>query len=149
MIYCKVVEGYVADRVVFDGKIPGDWPDASSFVASDEAQIGWSYSGGVLAPPEPPTPNPPSIDDYRGAIQSLVDQTAASKQFNDGVTLASYKDSTVIEWAAQSAAFIAWRDAVWIYCYAELAKVQAGARPQPTLADFLAELPTIGWPDAA
>lgn len=96
-----------------------------------------------------PVPAAPGVKDYQTAIQSLIDETAASKQFNDGVTLASYKDSTVAEWAAQSAAFIAWRDAVWIYCYAELAKVQAGARPQPTLEGFLAELPTIGWPDAA
>ena len=91
----------------------------------------------------------PSVGDYQRAIQSLVDQTAASKQFNDGVTLASYKDSTVSEWAAQSAAFIAWRDAVWIYCNAELAKVQVGERAQPSLVDFLSELPAISWPDAA
>jgi len=53
------------------------------------------------------------IGDYQRAIQALVDQTAHTKQFNDGVTLASYKDSTNADWAAQASAFIAWRDQVW------------------------------------
>lgn len=91
-------------------------------------------------------PPPPTVEDYQQAIQSLVDATAVSKQFNDGVTLASYKDSTVAFWASQSAAFIAWRDAVWVYAYAEMAKVLAGERSQPSVADFLGELPVITWP---
>lgn len=88
----------------------------------------------------------PNETDYASAIQSFIDQTAQSKKYADGVTLASYKDSTVPLWAAQSAVFIAWRDAVWVYAYSELAKVQAGERPQPSVADFLLELPEIAWP---
>jgi len=93
------------------------------------------------------TPPPlPTVIDYQSAIQSLVDETARAKQFNDGVTLASYWNSTDAEWAAQAQAFTAWRDAVWKYCNAELAKVQGGVRPQPTVDEFLAELPKIVWP---
>lgn len=39
-----------------------------------------------------------------------------------------------------------WRDAVWTYVYEQLALVQAGQRTQPTIAEFIAELPAIVWP---
>ena len=88
----------------------------------------------------------PKVEDYQSAIQALVDETARGKQFNDGVTIASYVASTREDWAAQAQAFVAWRDDVWTYAYAELSKVQGGVREQPTIAAFLAELPEIVWP---
>lgn len=88
----------------------------------------------------------PTLQDYQSAIQSLVDETARSMSFNDGVTMASYAASTVGPWAAQAQAFIAWRDNVWQYAYFELSKVNAGERTQPSVADFLLELPEIVWP---
>jgi hypothetical protein len=92
--------------------------------------------------------NPPlAIPDYQSAVQSHVDQMARSQQFNDGVTLASYKDSTNALWAAQAAAFIAWRDQVWAYSYEQLAAVQAAIRPQPSIQELIAELPAISWPE--
>ncbi|UNK36579.1 hypothetical protein MNR02_08630 [Shinella sp. H4-D48] len=89
---------------------------------------------------------PPIISDYEDAIQAHVDDSARSRQFRDGVTLASYTASTNPQWASEAAAFVAWRDAVWAYSYTELAKVQAGQREQPTVDDFLMELPAIIWP---
>lgn len=91
-------------------------------------------------------PSPPTVEQYQYAIQNIVDETAREKQFNDGVTLASYIGSTVGVWASQAAAFVAWRDNVWQYAYLELAKVQAGEREQPTIEAFLLELPEIAWP---
>lgn len=88
----------------------------------------------------------PPVSAYQTAVQSLIDETAVSKQFNDGVSLASYKESTVPEWAAQASSFIAWRDQVWAYCYSEMAKIQTGQRPQPTVAEIIGELPVITWP---
>jgi predicted metalloendopeptidase len=88
----------------------------------------------------------PTVEVYQAAIQNMVDEVARSKLFNDGVTMASYVSSTVQPWAAQAQTFVAWRDAIWQYSYAELDKVQSGARPQPSVADFLAELPEISWP---
>lgn len=87
-----------------------------------------------------------SVSDYENAIQAHVDTAARSKQFRDGVTLASYVASTNAQWAGEAAAFVAWRDAVWGYAYSELARVQAGQRAQPTVAQILAELPVIDWP---
>lgn len=89
----------------------------------------------------------PSINDYQLAIQSLVDITAISRQYADGVTLASYSASTNPTWAAQAAAFMAWRDKVWLYAYTELGKVTSGQRPQPSISEFISELPIIVWPN--
>jgi hypothetical protein len=124
--------------------------DAECTVPDDMANIDrqkiaeWEAAGNKIAAYVPPAP---AVTDYQTAVQGLIDQTASEKLFNDGVSLASYKDSTVPLWAAQASAFIAWRDGVWVYCYAEFAKVEAGERPQPTVSAFLAELPAIVWPE--
>ncbi|WP_418460455.1 hypothetical protein ACNT8L_18235 [Brucella intermedia] len=85
---------------------------------------------------------------YRKAIQSLIDGKAQEKQYDSGATLASYVNSTVAEWAAEAQAFVAWRDQVWAYALAELGKVQSGEREQPSVEDFLGELPAFEWPKA-
>lgn len=88
----------------------------------------------------------PTQQDYTAAIQAHVDQVAASRGYNDGVHLASYTASTVPAWASEAAAFVAWRDAVWAYAYAQLAAVQDEDRAQPTVAGLVAELPAMTWP---
>lgn len=87
--------------------------------------------------------------DYAAAIQWHVDATAKSKGYADGVALAGYSTSTIPAWAAEAAAFIAWRDQVWIHAYTELAKVQGGQRATPTIDGLIAELPAITWPRAS
>lgn len=84
---------------------------------------------------------------FQAAIQVHVDAAAVAKLYNDGNALAGYVNSTVPQWAAEAQTFVAWRDAVWLYAYAELDKVQNGQRPVPTVDDFLAELPGIEWPE--
>lgn len=83
--------------------------------------------------------------DYENAIQAHVDATARSKQFRDAVTLASYVNSTVVQWATEAQSFVVWRDAVWVYAYTELEKFQSGEREQPSVDDFINELPVIEW----
>jgi hypothetical protein len=94
-----------------------------------------------------PLPAPgPFLDDYRRAIQLHVDGTAQQRSYDSGITCSSYVNSTNLAWAAEAAAFVAWRDAVWAHAYAELAKVEAGLREQPSVAEIIDELPVIGWP---
>jgi hypothetical protein len=145
-IFVQIDNGIVVNRAVFDGGIPDGWPNPEMWVANNEAQIGWTYSGGVFAPPVEPEPPPPTQADYAAAIQAHIDAVAQERSYNDAVSCASYAASTNTQWASEAATFIAWRDDVWTYAYTELAKVQAGTRPQPTVADFIAELPTITWP---
>lgn len=84
---------------------------------------------------------------FQAAIQAHVDAAAVAKLYNDGNALAGYVNSTVPQWAAEAQAFVAWRDAVWVYAYAELDKVKNGQRPVPTVDEFLAELPENDWPE--
>lgn len=117
-----------------------------------------SIEGGVFAlvdppaPPQPepePEPGPPEIDDYRRAVQAHIDATAQERQYDGGHTCATYLGSTNPVWAAEAQAFVAWRDAVWVYVLAELDKVQSGQREQPTVEQFVAELAAavpMEWP---
>ena len=89
------------------------------------------------------------ISRYRTAIQSMIDQTASERQYDSGANLASYVNSTIPQWASEATAFVAWRDQVWAYALAELDKVQNGDRVQPSVEDFLTELPVFEWPVAA
>ena len=99
--------------------------------------------GGVIEPYVAP---PLTADQFAAAIQSHVDDAAKSKGYADGVALAGYSTSTIPTWAAEALAFVAWRDAVWIYAYTELAKVQGGQRTTPTVEALVAELPVVVWP---
>lgn len=85
------------------------------------------------------------VETFRAAIQSHVDETARSRNYDGGNSLASYVASTNSGWAAEAQAFVAWRDAVWLYAYAELDKVQTGAREVPAVEAFIGELPQIEW----
>lgn len=131
--------GSITAGPLSDGKIWSNITEHSRFYGE---VMEATNNGADIAAYEPV----PALPDYQAAIQAHIDETARSKQFNDGVTLASYKDSTNPLWSAQAAAFIAWRDQVWVYAYAQLASVQAGQRAQPSVDEFLAELPTIEWP---
>lgn len=105
--------------------------------------VRWVYDLADAPEPEPAQ----IIEAFRVAIQSHVDAAAVSKRYDSGNSLATYVTSTVVEWAAEASAFVAWRDAVWAYAYAEMDKVLAGQREQPTVQGFLDELPVIVWPE--
>lgn len=113
--------------------------------AGQMAQWSWDSEAWQVIEPEPAQAGP-TLDDYRFAIQSHIDATAGQRSYDSGITCASYVGSTNPIWAAEAAAFTAWRDDVWTYAYAELAKVQNGQRPQPTVETILAELPALTWP---
>lgn len=102
----------------------------------------------LFAVEDEPEPEPAVlIEMFRAAIQAHVDATAIAKRYDSSTSLASYVASTVTQWAAEAAAFVAWRDAVWAYAYAELDKVLAAERTVPTVEDFLGELPAVEWPE--
>lgn len=87
----------------------------------------------------------PTETEYANEIQRHIDKTAQSKSYENGISLASYDSSTNATWASEAQAFIAWRDAVWMYAYTELDKVKNGTRPQPSIEELLQELPVISW----
>lgn len=121
-------------------------PPEGLILGPSGGQIGWTWNGTQYVPP--PKPPEPALteSDYAAAIQAHIDIVARSKSYADGFALASYVSSTIPAWAAEATTFVEWRDQVWVYAYTELAKVQSGQRPQPTIAELVSELPQIVWP---
>lgn len=103
----------------------------------------WEAEGNTIEPYVPP---PPTLDDYEQAIQAHIDATAREKKYANGFACSTYVNSKTPLWAAEAQAFVDWRDDVWLYAFAELEKVQQGQREQPTIEEFIAELPAINWP---
>jgi hypothetical protein len=83
---------------------------------------------------------------YAAAIQRFVDGAASAKGYGDAIACASYVASTVEAWRAEALAFVAWRDAVWLFAYSLLAQVRAGDREAPSVEELLSELPEMVWP---
>ena len=84
---------------------------------------------------------------FEDAIEAHIDNVAREKGYRDATRLASYTVSTRPEWAAEAQAFVEWRDDVWLHAFGELDLVMAGDRAEPTIEDFIAELPEIAWPE--
>ena len=105
---------------------------------------------GAVIEYEPP-PYVPKLADYTAAITGMLDAKAKERRYDNALSIATYVGSGNSQWAAEAQAFVTWRDQIWAYCYAELDKVQAGERAQPTIAEFMTELETqfpLTWPAA-
>lgn len=86
------------------------------------------------------------LGDYKAAIVAHLDAVAVSRLYDNAVSISTYVNSTKPKWVAEATAFVAWRDEVWECAYAVEAEVILGQREQPTVAEFLAELPKMDWP---
>lgn len=91
-------------------------------------------------------PKPVTEEDYKAAIVALMDTQARSRRYDSALSLSTYVGSTNPTWSAEATAFVEWRDSVWAYCYAQLGLVAIMRRAQPTVAEFLTELPAMVWP---
>lgn len=80
------------------------------------------------------------VTSFENAIQQHLDNEAKLKGYDNITNACSYAGApNPFQTEAQS--FITWRGNVWAYCYGELAKVQAGTRPMPTIYQIISELP--------
>lgn len=59
--YIRIEDGVVADRIVFDGAMPEDWPERERWIENSEAQIGWTFVDGEATPPKPELITEPTI----------------------------------------------------------------------------------------
>lgn len=85
--------------------------------------------------------------DYQRAVETKIEAVARERLYSNAVSFASYAASTNPTWQAEATTFIAWRDSVWEYAYAQLALVQAGEQAPPSSVEaFIADLPAIVWP---
>jgi hypothetical protein len=61
--YCLIKNGAVANRTTFDTTMPTGWATpGDTWVADENAQIGWMYANGVFTAPAVPPPPLPSTN---------------------------------------------------------------------------------------
>jgi len=105
--------------------------------------------GGTIAPYEPDPMA--TVEQFREAINAMLEATARSRNYDSGVSLAGY--ATPYEpndkWRQEGQAFVIWRSLVWQYAYEQFDAVMLGQREVPTVDEFLSELPAIDWGDEA
>jgi hypothetical protein len=80
-------------------------------------------------------------------IQMQIDAVAQAKEYQDGVSCASYAASSNLQWSQQAQAFILWRDSVWTYAYNLLALYSQNSEPLPSAQDVINGMPAIDWPN--
>ena len=87
------------------------------------------------------------IAQIKNAVQKLIDDTAASRDYDDGFTCVSYFNSTDETFKAEARAFNYWRDQLWRKCYEILDDVLAGKidSEQVNVDYVLNLLPDIEW----
>lgn len=100
----------------------------------------------------PFTPVVPSIEstmaDLTAEVQAHLDTAAQAAGYDNIYTAVTYADEPAVpKFAAEGAAFRAWRSLVWDTANAIRNAVEAGTRPVPTAAELLAELPALTLPN--
>ena len=84
---------------------------------------------------------------YELAVQARLDAAAIAARYDNIATAVSYAEEPAVpKFQRDGKAFRAWRSLVWAYAYEQLAAVKAGERTQPTIQDFLLELPELELP---
>lgn len=99
----------------------------------------------VLRAPPPLTPEQVTAK-FTGAIQVRLDAFAETRNYDGILSACTYATSTVPKFAAEGQYCVQARDLTWAAAYAILAAVQGGTRLMPTVAEVLAEMPTLAWP---
>lgn len=89
----------------------------------------------------------PTIEEIKQNLISIVqihlDNACKERGYDNGFACASYATSSVSKFKAEAEAYVLWRDAVWSYCYEQLALFEEGQRELPT--DIISELPILEW----
>ncbi len=78
---------------------------------------------------------------FTDAVQAHLEEGAKALGYDGILSACSYATSKHLPFATEGQSCVEWRDNVWLYCYTELANVQAGTRPLPTIEQIISELP--------
>lgn len=81
---------------------------------------------------------------FEQSVQNLLDSAAKASGYDSISTVVSYAEETAVpKFQEDGKRFRSWRSLVWAYAYEQLALVNSGGRTQPTITEFLAELPIL------
>ena len=116
----------------------------------------WALETIPVAPASPPEPEPaqePQTPEqvqkaFEDAIQLHMDNTARTFGYDDIKSAVTYAEEPAVpKFQLEGRGFRAWRSMVWVYAYEQLQRVNNGEREQPTIADFILELPELVIPE--
>lgn len=151
MRFSKSMGCFYPDRIEY-GSFPDDLIEVSpeAYVMASNRAVGESLDvvNGelIIVPRAAPTPEEVAAT-YTKAVQVRLDAAAIAAGYDDIKTAVTYaEEGAVPRFQAEGLAFRVWRSMCWGYCYAQLAAVQSGTRSQPTIPDFLDELPELVLP---
>ena len=94
--------------------------------------------GTVILPPDPPIV---TLDDYKAAIEVMLQQYAKSLDYITWDRLLAHANSPVEEWKADSVRAWKWKSTIDKKAYEILESVQRGKIEVPTIKEFLSLLP--------
>ena len=119
--------------------------DASNYVESGLVNSDNPHFAGFTETPD--LTNTTLVQRYKMAVEEHLDAVAREREYGSILHLCSYPPSGNPTWKAEGEAGVAWRDAVWVYCYQMLDDVANQVRTAPSIDEFIAELPEIVWPE--
>jgi len=102
----------------------------------------------AYVPPPPPTPEQVQ-QQLTDAVQAYLDNKAQERGYDGILSLATYANSTNLQFSAEGLAGVQWRDDTWAACYVILDEVMVGKRTIQAADELIAELPVLHWPDEA
>lgn len=82
------------------------------------------------------------INEIKKRVQKLLDDTAKTYGYDSIFSVCTYTGFTN-EFQTEAITIAKWRSNVWSYCYQELDKITNNLRTEPTIEEFLTELPQL------
>ncbi len=79
------------------------------------------------------------------AVQAHMDSTVQQRGYDTLLSACTYANSANPTFKAEGDACVAWRDAVWDFCYEWVAEAQAGLAMPPTEQELILALPELVW----
>lgn len=105
--------------------------------------------GGCEARTTPPEPKPKTNDEViaelTAALEAHYDSKARERRYDNRLTCA-LRAGYVGPFQAEGIAFAQWMDNCNAYGYQVMADCLSGARPIPTTAELIGEIPLMVWP---
>lgn len=80
------------------------------------------------------------VNQFQKAIQVYMDTEAQSVGYDNILSACSYA-AYENPYKVEGQNFLAWRGNVWQYCYNHLELIKIGSRENPTIKEFILELP--------
>lgn len=81
------------------------------------------------------------------AVQAHMDDSAKAYGYDDIKSAVTYAEEPAVpKFQQEGQALRAWRSLCWAACYSVMADVESGARPIPSAAELVAELPELVMP---